>query len=86
MSHDPTDPTRPLSERTPDEVIDFADNHLLMALEAADWLQPDRQLAEDYVRDRLVALSDTYPEAVGLAAENRRRTMARLTAAVRLRS
>lgn len=74
------DPTRSLDERTPDELGEYLDDHLLMALDAAERLHPDRQDAEDYVRDRLVALSDTFATAPEVRAEERRRRMDRLRA------
>lgn len=80
------DPTAPLSERTPDQIADFVDDHLLTALGAAEHIQPDRQTAEDYVRDRLVALSDSFPDRVRLEAETHRRRMDRLRRAIGLPS
>jgi len=77
-----SDPTRPLPERTPDELGAFVDDHLVMALSAADLLHGHRQYAEDYLRDRLVALSDEFRDANRLAAEGDRRRVARLADAL----
>jgi len=72
------DPTRSLDERTPDELSAYLDDHLLMALDAAQRIHAAQQDAEDYLRDRLVALSDTYPDHHAVQAEVSRRQMARL--------
>lgn len=74
-----------LTEQTPEEIAEYVDTHILMALNGADLLNGGthgraRQAAEDYLRDRLVALSDTYPTRIEVAAENARRTSARLIA------
>lgn len=68
-----TDPTAPLSYRTPEQVAEYVDDHLIIALAAADYLLGSRDTAEDHVRDRLAALSDTFPNPESLAAEERRR-------------
>lgn len=73
-----SDPTRPLAQRTPDEIGAYADDHLIMALAAAEHLTSDRQTAEDYVRDRLVAISDSWPTHDDLVTEETRRRMTRL--------
>lgn len=70
----------PLEAFTPDELGAYVDTHVVMALEAADMLTGSRDLAEDYVRDRLVAASDTWPDASSLAAERHRATFTRLRA------
>lgn len=77
------DPTRPLSQRSPDELLDLLDHSLLLSLEAAEYVSSDRQQAEDLIRDRLVALSDTYTTPASVKAERARRTRERLLAAVR---
>lgn len=75
------DPTRALAERTPDELGEFVDDHLIMALLASDHLHPlDRQQAEDYLRDRLVAIADTWTTPGALTDEDGRRRMGRLRA------
>lgn len=79
--NDRKDPTRPLSERTQEELFEFVDDHLILALQAADLVCGDRQVAEDYVRNRLVAISDSYDKAT-LAGESSRRRMARLRQAL----
>ncbi len=77
------DPTRPLRERTPDELGEYVDDHLLMALNAADMLHPgDRQSAEDYLRDRIAAISDSWPDSNALEGEERTRRLARLRNAI----
>ena len=75
-----SDPTRPLEERTTDELVEFLDSHILWALEAAGRLVFDAQLAEDLVRDRLVAIADEHTTMVSIRAENKRRQHARLSA------
>lgn len=72
------DPTRSLDERSQDELSAYVDDHLLMALDAAERLHPDRQDAEDYLRNRLVALSDTFTDVASVRTEERRRRMDRL--------
>lgn len=80
------DPLAPLRERTPEQVADYLDSHLIMALNAADHLHHgDRQEAEDYVRNRLVALSDSWPEPLALEAEDSRRRMNRLARSIGLK-
>lgn len=37
-----TDPTAPLDERTPEQVSQYLDDHILMALDAAERLYLDR--------------------------------------------
>lgn len=68
----------PLEQRTPDDLGHYLDNHVVMALRAADILSSDRQTAEDLVRDRLVALSDTFQSPEELWTEERRRVRERL--------
>ena len=77
-----SNPTAPLSERTPEDIAEYVDDHLIMALNGADHLSSDRQTAEDYIRDRLVALADTYPTTAALATEESRRRMDRLRRAI----
>lgn len=60
------------------------DSHVLMALAAALELYGDRQLAEDYVRNRLVWASDTWPDVVELRAELSRQRVERLAQAIGL--
>lgn len=78
------DPTRPIRERTPEQLGEFIDDHLIMALTGADLLNGARQDAEDYIRDRLVALSDSWDTPEELTAEDARRRMARLRASIGL--
>lgn len=77
------DPTAPLTERTPEQIAEFIDNHIIMALDAAAYLHPERQDAEDYLRDRLVAVSDTWTTTEALRQEDRRRRTDRLMRAIR---
>lgn len=77
------DPTRPLSERTPDEIGEYVDDHIVTALNAADLLHHGaRFTAEDFIRDRLIAISDSWPDQNDLAAEEARRRGARLRAII----
>ncbi len=75
------DPTRSLTERTPAELGEFADDHLILALTAADMLHGDRQAAEDFLRDRLVTISDSW-DKTELVAEDSRRKRDRLHALI----
>lgn len=77
-----SDPTRPLIERTPDELGEFLDDHLLMAFEAAHMLTDAPFSAEDLIRNRLVALADTYTDRAAVAQENSNRRTGRLLAAL----
>lgn len=76
------DPTAPLAERTPEQIAQYVDDHIIMALVGAEYLHPDRDTAEDYVRDRLVAMSDSWPERKPLESEDSRRRMSRLGRAI----
>lgn len=72
------DPTAPLAERSMDQVSAYVDDHLIMALVGAHALGHDRQTAEDYLRDRLAAISDTWQTAQELEREEARRRSDRL--------
>lgn len=64
----------PLTQFTPAQLSQFIDSHLIMALVAGDTLYAgDRQQAEDYLRDRLVAVSDSWDTPAALEAEHRHR-------------
>lgn len=65
-------------EMSPLELTEFIDGHVIMALVAAERTQGERQAAEDYLRDRLVALSDSWPDSAALVTEDSRRRMERL--------
>lgn len=69
-------------EMSLDELMEFIDGHVIMALVAAERTHGERQAAEDYLRDRLVALSDSWPDSAALAAEDSRRRMERLRRSV----
>jgi hypothetical protein len=73
-----SDPTRSLDQRTPDEIGEYLDDHLLMAMEAAYALGNPPFAVEDLIRDRLVALADTYTDEAAVHTESRRRTNNRL--------
>lgn len=66
----------------PDSLRLYVDAHVLMALRGAEKLGMDRDAAEDYVRDRLVAVSDSFPSAEELEAEDSRRKIARLSSLI----
>jgi hypothetical protein len=73
---DPTMPSMdvPLSEYTAEQLSFFIDDHIIMALVAGDTLYAgERYSAEDYLRDRLVAISDSWDTTEGLEAEHNRR-------------
>jgi hypothetical protein len=78
------DPTAPLTQRTPDQTAAYADDHLIMALEACDLIHVTRQDAEDYLRDRLAAISDTWPTADELTRERKYRANKRVLGALGL--
>lgn len=86
------DITTPLEQFTPDQLGAYVDDHLVMALRAAAVLytnldpRTDRQLAEDYLRDRLVAISDSYPTLPELATTEARRKMDRLRRSLKLKT
>lgn len=96
------DPTRPLADRTREEVAAYVDDHLIMALMAAESLHADdgtsldlkdprhprtltvrRGRAEDLLRARIRALSDSWPQPGELAQEDTRRRTGRLGAMLR---
>lgn len=75
---------KPMSEWTDAQVRGYVDNHVVMALQGAEQIMfGDRQRAEDYVRDRLVAVSDTFPDADALDRERRRASSERILRAIR---
>ena len=83
------DPTRPLYERSQDQIGEFIDEHIISALNAAHWLYPigdSRAEAEDYVRNRLVALSDSWNTRESLSAEESRLRLARIRRAISKRT
>lgn len=57
---------------------EYVDDHVVMALAHAARLGMDRDGAEDYVRNRLVAISDSFPSADDLEREHSRRKLDRV--------
>lgn len=66
------------------ELLAFVDDHLLMALIASERLSYSRQAGEDYLRDRIVAVSDSFPTLEAAEKEDSRRRMLRLGRAIGL--
>ena len=78
-----SDPTRPLNVRTPDEIGVYLDDHLLLAMEAAYLLTDAPFAMEDLIRDRLVALADTYTDYDQVSRESSRRRNVRMLAVLK---
>lgn len=77
--YDETDPTRPLRDRSTEQLQDFVDDHLIMALHGAHYvIGSDRKWTEDYIRDRLAIVSERYPTRTAVEIEDGKRKHARL--------
>ncbi len=77
--HDEVDPTRPLRSRSPEELREFIEDHLVMAMVGATHLLgSDRQWIIDCLRDHLDSVSDKYPTRYALEVEDHRRKHNRL--------